>query len=327
MGVVRVLSTSIYVCSNSCLVEKERKERTILLMAIPKEHLYERFHGQTMQERNLWEAKRTWFGGNANSKKMQKSVLKKQFEAFTISSSEGLEKGYDRFQQLLSQLELMVLKGLSTKRCKSQNVDTLSIDDLYNNLRVFEQELTSTSKSSTSTQNVAFVSHSKSSTNKVKSGHTGAYSTYFFFYYFPFSSAKTHIPEREVPAGFADEVIYSLFAKQSEDLDLLHEDLEHIDDMDIEEIDINWQIPMIVIRMKKFYKMTGRRVRIDGNKPVGFDKKKLECFKCHNTGYFARECTSKGINDGKKRDSFYQDQGDGKIEQNQNCLLTIDDVN
>ncbi|GJW20579.1 ribonuclease H-like domain-containing protein [Tanacetum coccineum] len=90
-------------------------------------------------------------------------------------------------------------------------------------------------------------------------------------------------------------------------------------------MDINWQIAMIAIRMKKFYKKTGRRVRIDGNKPVGFDKKKLECFKCHNTGHFARECTSKGTNDGKKRDSFYQDQGAGKKEQNQNCLLTMDD--
>ncbi|GJS13593.1 hypothetical protein Tco_0408065 [Tanacetum coccineum] len=48
-------------------------------------------------------------------------------------------------------------------------------------------------------------------------------------------------------AGFADEVIYSLFAKQSEDWDLLHEDLEQIDDVDIEEMDINWQIAMIAI--------------------------------------------------------------------------------
>ncbi|GJZ29626.1 hypothetical protein Tco_0574273 [Tanacetum coccineum] len=36
---------------------------------------------------------------------MQKVVFKQQFKAFTISSLEGLEKGYDRFQQLLSQLE------------------------------------------------------------------------------------------------------------------------------------------------------------------------------------------------------------------------------
>ncbi|GJY36054.1 hypothetical protein Tco_0421432 [Tanacetum coccineum] len=100
-GVVRILppvsAAEIHV------VEKERKARTILLMAIPKEHL-RRFHGMD-DAKEIWEAIRTRFGGNANSKKMQKAVLKQQFEAFTISSSEGLEKGYDRFQQLLSQLE------------------------------------------------------------------------------------------------------------------------------------------------------------------------------------------------------------------------------
>ncbi|GJV11504.1 hypothetical protein Tco_1353045 [Tanacetum coccineum] len=132
---------------------------------------------------------------------------------------------------------------------------------LYNNLRVFEQELTSTSKSSASAQNVAFVSHSKSSTNKVKSGHTGAYSTCT-------PTSSNNFQEREVPAGFADEVIYSLFAKQSEDLDLLHEDLEQIDDIDIEEMDINWQIAMIAIRMKKFYKKLEERPIWNGNKPV-----------------------------------------------------------
>ncbi|GJR49531.1 ribonuclease H-like domain-containing protein [Tanacetum coccineum] len=308
-GVVRVLppvsAVEIHV------VEKERKARTILLMAIPKVHL-RRFHGIN-NAKEIWEAIRTRFGGNANSKKMQKAIFKQQFEAFTILSSEGLEKGYDRFQQLLSQLEAhgaevstedanhKFLRSLPpswsnlamTMRTKP-DVDTLSIDDLYNNLRVFEQELTTTSKSSTSAQNVAFVSHCKSITNKVKSGHTSAYNTYT-----P-SPSSNNIQEREVPT-------------------------EQIDDVDIEEMDINWQIAMIAIRMKKFYKKTGRRVQIDGNKPVGFDKKKLECFKCHNTGHFARECPSKGINDEKKRDSFYQDQRAGKKEQNQNCLLTMDD--
>ncbi|GKC88400.1 hypothetical protein Tco_1149049 [Tanacetum coccineum] len=241
-GVIRVLPPVS--AAEIHAVEKERKARTILLMAIPKEHL-RRFHGMD-DAKEIWEAIRTRFGGNANSKKMQKAVLKQQFEAFSISSSEGLEKGYDRFQQLLSQLEAhgaevsnedanhKFLRALPsawsnlamTMRTKP-DVDTLSIDDLYNNLRVFEQELTSTSKSSASAQNVAFVSHSKSSTNKVKSGHTGAYSTYT-------PTSSNNIQEREVPAGFADEVIYSLFAKQSEDLDLLHEDLEQIDDVDIE---------------------------------------------------------------------------------------------
>ncbi|GKG25317.1 hypothetical protein Tco_0395945, partial [Tanacetum coccineum] len=59
--------------------------------------------GSMDDAKEIWEAIRIRFGGNANSKKMQKAVFKQQFEAFTISSSEGLEKGYvDRFQQLLS---------------------------------------------------------------------------------------------------------------------------------------------------------------------------------------------------------------------------------
>ncbi|GJW10988.1 hypothetical protein Tco_1576815 [Tanacetum coccineum] len=48
---------------------------------------------ECVDAKRFWEAIRTRFGGNANSKKMQKAVFKQQFEAFKISSSEGLEKG------------------------------------------------------------------------------------------------------------------------------------------------------------------------------------------------------------------------------------------
>ncbi|GJQ92966.1 hypothetical protein Tco_0004105 [Tanacetum coccineum] len=78
-------------------------------------------------------------------------------------------------------------------------------------LRVFEQEIQGASKTSSNAQNVAFVSQSKSSTNKVKFGFTSAYSSCT-----P-STSSYIIPEKEALAGFADEVIYSLFAKQSED--------------------------------------------------------------------------------------------------------------
>ncbi|GKA04391.1 hypothetical protein Tco_0677172 [Tanacetum coccineum] len=132
-------------------VEKDRKAKNILLMAIPKEHM-RRFHGMN-DAKEIWEAIRTRFGGNANSKKMQKAVFKQQFKEFTISNSEGLKKRYDRFQQLLFQLEAhgaevsiedanhKFLRSLPptwsnlamTMRTKP-DVDTLSIDDLYNNL-------------------------------------------------------------------------------------------------------------------------------------------------------------------------------------------------
>ncbi|GKB47316.1 reverse transcriptase domain-containing protein, partial [Tanacetum coccineum] len=102
-GVYRVLPSTTQ--EEQFADEKERKARTLLLMAVPKDHL-RRFHGMD-DAKEIWAAIKTRFGGNANSKKMQKAVLKQQFEAFTISSKESLEKGYDRFQKLLSQLDAL----------------------------------------------------------------------------------------------------------------------------------------------------------------------------------------------------------------------------
>ncbi|GKA14926.1 hypothetical protein Tco_0694572 [Tanacetum coccineum] len=74
--------------------EKERKARTTLLMALPEDHLA-KFHKIT-NAKEMWEAIKSRFGGNDESKKMQKYILKQQFEGFSVSNSEGLHKGYDR---------------------------------------------------------------------------------------------------------------------------------------------------------------------------------------------------------------------------------------
>nr|GEY17406.1 hypothetical protein [Tanacetum cinerariifolium] len=68
------------------------------------EHLV-RFHG-IKDAKTLWVAIKTRFGGNVESKKMQKNVLKQHFVTFSVSNLEGLEKGYDRFQRLRSVLEI-----------------------------------------------------------------------------------------------------------------------------------------------------------------------------------------------------------------------------
>ncbi|GJU79813.1 hypothetical protein Tco_1282178 [Tanacetum coccineum] len=227
-GVIRVLPPVS--AAEIHAVEKERKARTILLMAIPKEHL-RRFHGMD-DAKEIWEAIRTRFGGNANSKKMQKAVLKQQFEAFTISSSEGLEKGYDRFQQLLSQLEA---HGAEVSTKDANHKFLRSLPPAWSNLA-----MTMRTKPDVDTLPLmTCIITLGSSTNKVKSGHTGAYSTYT-----P-STSSNNIPEREVPAGFADEVIYiTLCQHNQKSWTCLHEDLEHIDDLDIEELDLNFRLAM-----------------------------------------------------------------------------------
>ncbi|GJR67687.1 ribonuclease H-like domain-containing protein [Tanacetum coccineum] len=151
-------------------------------MALPEDHLA-KFHKMT-DAKEMWDAIKSRFGGNDESKKMQKYILKQQFEGFSVSNSEGLHKGYDRFQSLLSQLEIHGA-GVSTEDANQKflrslpsawsqvslimrtkpGVDSLSFDDLYNNLRVFENDVKGSTASSSSTQNVAFVSENTSSTN------------------------------------------------------------------------------------------------------------------------------------------------------------------
>ncbi|GJT06471.1 retrovirus-related pol polyprotein from transposon TNT 1-94 [Tanacetum coccineum] len=78
--------------------------KSILLLAIPDEYLL-KFHN-IADVKSLWEAIKLRFGGNVESKKMQKNVLKYQFENFSTASNESLDKAYDRFQKLISQLEV-----------------------------------------------------------------------------------------------------------------------------------------------------------------------------------------------------------------------------
>ncbi|GKB50439.1 hypothetical protein Tco_0901192 [Tanacetum coccineum] len=111
-------------------------------------------------------------GGNAISRKC-KAVLKQLFEAFTISSKERLEIGCK--SQFLRSLPRRAGQLAMTMRTE-EDIDTLSIDDLYNNLSVFEQDIQKTSSSSLASDNVAFLSQAKASSSKHKPSHsTGSY--------------------------------------------------------------------------------------------------------------------------------------------------------
>nr|GEY53775.1 hypothetical protein [Tanacetum cinerariifolium] len=99
------------------------------------------------------------FGGNAATKKTQRNLLKQQYENFTASSSEMLDQTCDRLQKLISQLEIhgeiISQKDVNQKFLRSRSpewnthtivwrnkpeIDTLSLDDLDNKLKIYKPE-------------------------------------------------------------------------------------------------------------------------------------------------------------------------------------------
>ncbi|GKC25422.1 ribonuclease H-like domain-containing protein [Tanacetum coccineum] len=138
---------------------------------------------------------------------MQKTILKQQYKNFTASRSEGLDKTYDRFQKLISQLEI--------------HGEVISQEDA--NLKLL-RSLPS------AWNNIALIMRNKSGSRII------------------------------------------------------------IDTDDLEEMDLQWQVAMLTMRVKRFIKKTRRNLNFNGKETVSFDNTKVECYNCHMRSHFAREC-------------------------------------
>ncbi|GJS55534.1 hypothetical protein Tco_0628896 [Tanacetum coccineum] len=166
---------------------------------------------EVIQRGNSPEAIKSRFGGNDESKKTQKfkSLLSQlEIHGAGVSAEDANQKFFRSLPFAWSQVSLI----MRTK----PGVDSLSFNDLYSNLRVFESDVKGSTASSSSTQTMIFISENTSSTND-------------------------------------------------------------LDEFDLEEMDLKWQVAMISMRMKKFYK---------------------------KTGHFTRECRSKGNQDSRRRDAW-----------------------
>ncbi|GJX15812.1 ribonuclease H-like domain-containing protein [Tanacetum coccineum] len=93
--------------------------------------LWELKFNSIKDDKKLLEAVKKRFGGNAATRKTQRNLLKQQYENFTALSSEMLDQTFDRLQKLRNKADL----------------DTMSMDDLYNNLKVYEPEVKGMSSS------------------------------------------------------------------------------------------------------------------------------------------------------------------------------------
>ncbi|GJT75356.1 hypothetical protein Tco_1042081 [Tanacetum coccineum] len=178
----------------------ELKARSTLLMALPNEHQLK-----------------------FNSYKDAKTLMQ------AIENRFGVIPKKDINQKFLISLSQEWTMHTIVWRNKPE-IETLSLDDLFNNLKAYESEVKGTSSSTTNLHNVAFLS--SSSTNSATRAINTAQGV---------NTASTQ--------GAADSLTT-----------LDNEDLQQINTDGLEEIDLRWNIAMLTMRVRRFLKNTGRKL-------------------------------------------------------------------
>ncbi|GJU81836.1 ribonuclease H-like domain-containing protein [Tanacetum coccineum] len=142
-------------------------------------------------------------------------------------------------------------------------IETLSLDDIFNNMKAYESEVKGTSSSTRNSHNVAFLSSSStnSATRAVNTAH--GINT---------ASTQGAADSLTTVENLSDVVIYSFFASQPSIPQLDNEDLQQINPDDLKEVDLR------------------------------FDKSKVECFNCQKRGHFARECKAPRNQDSRNKE-------------------------
>ncbi|GKF58231.1 hypothetical protein Tco_0171768 [Tanacetum coccineum] len=105
------------------------------------------------------------------------------------------------------------------------DIDEIDINDLYNNLRVYEDEMKSTASGDFGVSTTGGISQVSST-------------------------------------PCAHDVAYSFFAQPTTSPQLKNEDFQQIDEYDLEELDLRWQVAMLTVRVRKFIQKTGRNMDI-----------------------------------------------------------------
>ncbi|GJU21996.1 putative ribonuclease H-like domain-containing protein [Tanacetum coccineum] len=277
------------------------KARTLLLMALPNEH--QLTFSQYSEAKTMFAAIEIQFGGNEATKKTQKTLLKQQYENFSASSTESLDSIFNRLQKIVSRIAILGVvitqEDLNSKFLRSlppewnthvvvwmnkANIETMSIDDLYNNFKIVEQDVKKSVGASSGAQNLAFMTApSTSSTNDVNTANL-AYEVSTVS-----PNINTTCPQVST-ANFSDNTVYAFVGENPNGSNLLQQDLEQIHKDDLEAMDLKWQFSLLSMRAKRYFQRTGKKIFINANDTAGYDKSKVECFNYHKMGHFAREC-------------------------------------
>ncbi|KAJ9562511.1 hypothetical protein OSB04_007671 [Centaurea solstitialis] len=282
----------------------EMKALSTLLLAIPNE--YQHQFCTCPDAKSLWNALEKRFSGTKSSKRNQKALLKQQYENFTSTKNESMTQTFDRFNKLIGELANVdvkmekdevnrkFLRSLSEEWTmyivsfrQGDDLEDKELEDLYNDLRIFEAEVEAKRKPTGYSHTIALYSSENPSSN-INTASTANIN--------PASNNYDNTNDKpSLSQDASGDAVLEAFLANHVRSPLINDDLEQINADDLEEMDIKWQMAMLTMRMKRFIRRTGRN-NFDAKRGdlAGFDKSKVRCYKCNEPGHFARECKGSG---------------------------------
>ncbi|GJY42143.1 ribonuclease H-like domain-containing protein [Tanacetum coccineum] len=286
------------------------KARSLLLMALPNEH--QLTFSQYNDAKTMFVAIKTRFGESLDSifNRLQKIVSRLAILGVVIAQ-EDLNSKFLR--SLPPEWNTHVVVWMN-----KAEIETMSIDDLYNNFKIVEQSVKKSVGASSGAQNLAFMTApSTSSTNDVNTAKPA--------YEVSTVSPNVNTASPQVStASFSDNVVYAFMVENPNGSNLLQQDLEQIHEDDLEAMDLKWQLSLLSMSAKRYYQRIGKMIFIKSNDTAGYDKSKVECFNCHKMGHFSRECRAPRSKEGQfKNQDNTKKQGNNE-DTSSKAMLAID---
>nr|GEX75231.1 retrovirus-related Pol polyprotein from transposon TNT 1-94 [Tanacetum cinerariifolium] len=166
--------------------------------------------------KTLFAAIQTRFGGNEATKKTQKTLLKQMYENFSALITESLDSIFNRLQK--------IVKGTTSSSSSSQNMAFVSSPNNTNEINIANGVSIANTQISPASTQVSTVSTQV-------------------------STVSTQVSTDNL----SDAIVYAFLASQPNGSQLVHEDLIQIHKDDLEKMDLKCQLALLSMRTRKFF--------------------------------------------------------------------------